>query len=401
MALHLPQITSPDTSYKWFFLLFVNICIVTLCIFCAKNHYLPFTNEFIPDATFYEDHVMLGIDRGLSNGFTEINRVLYFLGPQSFLIYNTLLMMGCVYLCNLFQFFSPKAVNWAKAIIIFNPYLLISLVGPSKECNLTFLSLLSIYLFVKKSWSLKVLGILVVGVIMVIRPQFALILLLSFVMYPLLTLFKNTMLLCALILAAFFILNAIPPVNEFIVESQGGDDLPFFKSSSIYELAIILQIMSSHPLLQFPAFAAKTCLILFTPIARPNSLMSSFIPLLDWGYTFMANLLFPLNFGFIVLFFTPKLVKRPLVDRRVQFIILYIFAGMMSVIISPSIQFRYLFPYSPCIAACFTLHPLKIRNRILTISLVFSLVFFVLTAIWLQRDWSGEEVGGPFYLSWL
>jgi len=387
-------------SYKWYFILLFNVFITFILIYCAKNQFLPFTNHFIPDATFYEDHVMYSLDRGVANGFTSLNKLLYSVGPQSFLFYNTILLLLSVRLCTSFKVFNSKAVTWARAVIVCNPYFLISVLGPSKECNLTFLSLFSIFFFLKRDVAFKFIAIIAAIGLIAIRPQFGLCLLCAYAIYLLLPLIKSPTLLCIFILIGYFALNSIPAVNKLVIESQGGEDLPYFKSSSIYELAVALQLMSMNPILQIPAFIAKMCLVMFTPIARPNPITSSSIPLLDWGYTIMANILFPLNFGFLLLFLYPKLTKRPEISEEAQLLLIYAFLGVLSVIISPAIQFRYLFPYAPILAACFTLHRVKIRNRIFITSLFFAITVFFITAIWLPKSWAHADVI-PVFLSWL
>jgi len=388
-------------EYKWYFLQIVMIFFTVLLIFCAKNQFLPITNHYIVDATYYENHVVEAIDRGeLYNGFTTINKFLYTFGPQIFIFYNTLLLLSCIYLCILFKVFSPKAVTWARAVIVFNPYFLISAIGPSKECNLTFFSLLSIYLFLKGSFFFRVMAFAVGCVVIFIRPQFGACLFAAYMVYLILFVIKKPMTVCLLMLGSFFFLNAIPAINKLISENQGGDDLPYFAGSSIYQVALVLHAMGKNPILQIPAFIAKMCLVMFTPIARPNPLISDHIPLLDWGYTFMANVLFPLNFGFILLFFNQQQTAFAKIGREGHFLIIYCFIGILSVIISPSIQFRYLFPYIPVIAACFVLHNVKTRNRILIISFSLMIFIFIMTAIFLPKQF-GADGYVPLYLSWL
>ena len=396
-----PMSLNNQSDLKWYLFLIINVFITVFLIFCSKYEYLPLDNHFIPDSTFYENHVFNEFSRvGLGSGFTQLNRLLYSLGPQSFLIYNTIIMAGSVYCCSVMSEFSPKAVSWAKLSIVFNPFLLISMLGPSKECNLTFLSMLAIYCFLKKPFGYKVFGIIVAVAALFIRAQVSACIIVSLLLYIVLVVYRKPINICLVVLVAYFVLNSVPLFNEIITNSQ-GEELEFFKESNIYEIALVLKEMSQNPVLQFPAFIAKTALIMFTPIARPNPLFANYIPLLDWGYTSLAMFMFPLNFSFLLLFIYQKRTSSSYLSIKGQFLIIYLFVGALSVIVSPNIQFRYLFPYIPILAGCYILHDSKIKDRIIIISSVIIITTFIITAIFFPKAWAVKSTLSPFFISWL
>jgi hypothetical protein len=166
-------------------------------------------------------------------------------------------------------------------------------------------------------------------------------------------------------------------------------------------LALVLQEMNKNPLLQFLVFAVKLILGLFAPIARPSTIFSQYIPILDWGYTFMAIFLFPLNMAFVYLFLNRKARKIDQISHNNKIFIVYTFVGILSTLISPIIQFRYLFPYMPMIAALFYLQPVGVRNKIISLSVVVVIISFVVAIIWLPREYERITLALPLFVSWL
>jgi len=384
----------------WYLILAIAIPSTLLLQYCAKYQILPFTNYYIPDSVHYELNVFNEKGRGgLSDGFDLFNSWIYFFGPQSFTLYNSLVLFGALYFCRVFEDISPKAVYYARASIVLNPYLLLSIAGPTKECNLTFFALGAIYFFLKGSAPYRVLGILMGVLPMFIRPQFGMLTLIGLSCYLALKVIKSPVLLCLLILSTYFFLNAIPAVNSFLISEQ-GEGLQYYQTSNFYAIALVLLEMSKNPLLQIVGFFIKVVLVMFVPVVRPNPI-GTVLPLLDVGYTFMAYFLFPLNFAFILLFFNGKRLRAPQLSIKIQLLIVYCFIGIMSVIISSMMQFRYLFPYLPIMAACFYLHNVKVRNRIIALSMLVVVIAFVGTFLFFPKAMELEFDTGPFFVSWL
>jgi len=387
-------------EYKWYFIQLSAIIFTLMSVFFARHNLLPLTHYTIPDSGYYENWVFFPYEKGISTGFLYLNTFLYSIGVQSLVFYNSFLLLGSIYLCAIFEPFSPRAVTLARATIALNPYLLISIIGPTKEINLIFFSLAAFYLFLKDSYILKIASILPAVATMAIRPQFGYIILAAFACSLLLKFIKSPISICLLIIVAFLILNSIPVINSF-VSNSGGEELEFFSTSIYYEIALILKAMQENPALQVLALMIKVVLVMFAPIARPNTIFSPFVPLLDWGYTFMGWFLFPLNLSFLLLFLKKKATQLPRLNQAGQLLLIYAFLGAFSVVISPIIQARYLFPYAPMIAACFALHTVKVRNRILIFSLALILLSFVLTAIFMPKYWMVPVEEGFVFVSWI
>ncbi|WP_146202218.1 hypothetical protein [Dyadobacter jejuensis] len=366
----------------------------------GKHELLPFTHLAIPDSGYYEHWVFRPRDKGIANGFLHINTFLYSIGVQSFLIYNSILLLLSIYCCSIFKCISSQAVSLARAVIVFNPYLLISVLGPTKEINLTFYSLFSLFLFSKDTLILKFLSIIPALIALSIRPQFGLIILVSLATVVVLNFARKTIWFCLLIFVSFLLLNSIPAINS-IISNSGGEELEFFASSNYYEVAMILKFMQESPILQIPALIIKMILVMFAPIARPNNIFSEYIPLLDWGYTIMGWVLFPINMGFILLFIYQSVANYPRINRMAQLILIYAFLGVFSTIIAPIIQARYLYPYAPFLAACFTLHSIKVRNRIFILSATLIVLMFVITAVFLPKKWNSLIDTPQLFISWL
>ncbi|WP_254411883.1 hypothetical protein [Dyadobacter diqingensis] len=387
------------TEYKWYFIQIGTIVFTLISIFVARHEFLPLTHYTIPDSGYYETWVFYPRDKGIATGFLHMNTFLYSIGVQSFVFYNSTLLLLSIYFCSIFAPFSAKGVTWARACIAFNPYLLISIMGPTKEINLIFFSLAAFFLFLRGPVILKVLSIVPAFGAMAIRPQFGLLILVAFTCVLLLKVIKKPISLCVAILLLFLFFNSIPFING-IISNSGGDELEFFQSSIYYEVALVLKVMQENPIFQIFALIIKMVLVMFAPIARPNTLSSPYVPLLDWGYTFMGWLLFPLNLSFILLFFNKRISQSPKLNEAGQLIIIYAFLGIFSTIVSPIIQARYLFPYSPFIAACFMLHQVHIRNRILIFSFSLILLTFILTALFLPKKWETPTDESATYISW-
>jgi hypothetical protein len=388
-----------DNGYKWYLIQVCTILFTLISIFVARHELLPLTHYAIPDSGYYEAWVFVPRDKGIATGFNYLNSFLYSIGVQSFVLYNSALLILSIYCCSVFNTFSPKAVSWARATIAFNPYLLISVMGPTKEINLIFFSLFSFFLFLKKPLPFKVLSIIPAVATMAIRPQFGLIILVTFACLLVLRFVKEPISLCILILLSFLFLNSIPVINYYITNS-GGEELEFFSTSIYYEVAMVLKVLQTNPLFQIIALLVKLVLIMFAPIARPNNLFAAYVPMLDWGYTIMGWMLFPLNLAFLLLFVNRKTLKVRQLGEGAQLVLIYAFLGILSTIISPIIQARYLFPYAPFIAACFILHNVKLRNNILIFSFALIILAFIGTALFLPKKWDVPIEESTLFISW-
>lgn len=386
-------------DYKWYFIQLGMIIFTLVSIFFARHELLPLTHYTVPDSGYYEAWVYTPRDKGIATGFLYLNTFLYYIGVQSFIFYNSLLLLLSIHFCSVFKSFSPTSVSWARASIAFNPYLLISIMGPTKEINLIFLSLFAFFLFLKGPFLFKILGILPAVGAMAIRPQFGMIIIVSFAFLIILKYVRQPISLCIGIFVAFLLLNSIPFINN-IISNSGGEELEYFAISIYYEIALVLKVLQENPFLQIVALLVKLVLVMFAPIARPNNIFSSYIPMLDWGYTIMGWLLFPLNLSFLFLFLNKKITQEPKLDIKGQLLIMYAFLGILSTIISPIIQARYLYPYAPFIAACIMLHGVKARNRILVFSFSLILLAFVLTAIFMPKEWSVPTDESTIFISW-
>ena len=387
-------------QYKWYLILLFFLAITLILQFCARYQILPITNHFVYDSYTYELRVLY--DRNIdtfADAFTSLNSFFYKIGPFSFVLINTIMLLCCVYLCKVFSVISSKSVSLARFIVVFNPYLLIGAIGPNKETFLLFISLLCFYLYFQGLPILRFLALVVAMFALFVRPVFGLTLLFTILIKPLTYLIKNPVNVFLLILLGYFTINSIPPINIFITEFQ-GEVLASFQTSNLYELALFLKVMNQNPILQFPAFAIKTCLILFTPIVRPNAFFSLPYPILDVGYTLMAYALFPFNLALLLIFLNKKIVSLNFVNKETQTLLIFALIGILTTIINSNITFRYIFPYSPVIVSLFYLHSLKVRNRIILFSLGLVTLTFTITLIFLKKDFAMDDLTVPQFMSW-
>jgi len=387
-------------QYKWYLMLLCLLAITLVLQFTARYQFLPITNHFVYDSYTYELRVLYerNVDP-FANSFTALNAFFYSLGAYSFIVINTIMLLISIYLCRIFKCISDNSVSLARFIIVFNPYLLIGAIGPNKETFLLFLSLLCFYLYFHRLSYIKVLGFLVALSALFVRPVFGMVLVTTILIVPLLSLFKNPINLFIFILVFYFAVNSIPFINVILTESQ-GEDLASFQTSSLYEIALVLKLMNQNPLLQFPAFFIKTCLILITPIVRPNAFFSIPYPILDVGYTFMAYILFPFNLSLLLIFLNKKTVSLYNTNRNTQILLLYTLIGILTTIINSNITFRYIFPYSPIIASFFYLHSLKTRNRVIVLSFFILLFTFTVTLAFFKKEFEMDNFIIPQFMSW-
>lgn len=387
-------------DYKWYLMFLVLLTLTFFLQFSAKHEILPITNHFIVDSHTYEVRVLYehNVDF-FANTFTSANRFLYEIGPFSFIIVNSIMILMSIYLCKIFENISSNSVSLAKFFVVFNPYLLVGAIGPNKETVLLFLSLLCFYLFFQKLSYIKFLGFIVAIAAVFVRPVFGLVLVTTILSVPFLSIFKNPVRFFILILVFYFIGNSIPPINTILTESQ-GEDLVSFQSSNLYQVALFLKLMNQNPILQFPAFLMKTGLILITPIVRPNSFYSIPYPILDVGFTFMAYCLFTFNLSLLLLFPIQERTSLEMTNRNSQILILYCLIGILTTIINSNITFRYIFPYSPIIVSLFYLHSVKVRNRLLIFSLFILALTFTCTSIFFRREFEIDNSLVPQFMSW-
>jgi hypothetical protein len=390
----------------WYFLEIVLILLTVLLQYSAKYQLLPLTNHLIPDSFHYETRVFFDLvgNSFFSDGLTYYHRFLYNIGPASFLVVNSTMLILSIYFCTIFSRISPQSVSAARFIIVFNPYLLIGAVGPNKETLVIFLSLATFYFLFQTHKILNAFGICVATLVLFVRPVAGIILISSLLMSILLLLFKNPLKIFLSLLLLYFILNAIPPINDLILSAQGeGEDLPHFQGSNILEVAIFLKIMNQSPILQIPALFIKAGLILITPIFRPNPFYSIPFAILDVGYSLLAYALLPFNIGLLLLFFNLKRVSTKFINIDVQLLLLYCLLGIFATLLSSNISFRYIFPYAPFIFAFFYLHDIKYRNKIITYSFFLVLLVFALTSIFTRKQFeldTGTFIA-PQFISWM
>jgi hypothetical protein len=391
--------------WKWYLTLLALLLVTLLLQISAKYQFLPLTNLYIPDSWVYEQRVLFDLTGNsfFSDGLTYYNRLLYAIGPASIFITNAFILFTSVYLCKVFECVSDKSVNLARFIIVFNPYLLVGAIGPNKETLLIFISLLSFTFFFKDSLTAKLLGIAIAILTLFVRPHAGIVIVGSMLLVPLIPLFRNPINLFLSILFTYFAFNAIPVFNEFFTASQGEDITPYFQTSSIFEVILVLIYMNEHPILQIPGFMIKVCLILITPIARPNPFFSQPFAILDAGYSLIAYYLLPFNLGLLLLIKNKSKVQWSTVSHNTQFLILFCLIGILSTLMSSIITFRYIFPYTPVIVSLFYLNTIKVRNQVITLSFLLITFIFVTTAIFMRRQFqleTGIDSVAQF-MSWL
>jgi hypothetical protein len=171
----------------WYVLLLILLILTLITQSLAKNSVLEISNFYIPDSYTYELRILTNKDSEdfLAQTYNILNQFLYSLSSQSFFIFNASLLFISLNLCrSVFQYISPKAVNYARLAIVGNPYLLIGAVGPNKETILIFVCLIFWKFFFVLNGQIRTIVLVIIGLIpLFIRPVVSFPLYLSLVIY--------------------------------------------------------------------------------------------------------------------------------------------------------------------------------------------------------------------------
>lgn len=391
----------------WYIALLSLLVLVVTIQYLAKNNIISISNFYIPDSYTYELR-LLGIkdieNEGLAaQAYNIFNKFLYALGLHSFFIFNTSLLFLSLSLCrDVFQNISSKAINYARLSIVANPYLLIGTIGPNKETILLFLCLLFWKVFFTSKGKVRIILITVIGAIPIfIRPIVSFPLYVSIGVYLLIkNNYNKPRKLILIFLGIYFLLNSIPFTNS-LISAISQDELPSFTTSRIYDISLLLKGYSQDIILQYPAFIAKSVIFLFAPIVRPLSIFVSPLPLLDVGYSIIASLLFPFNLSLVLIFLSSSKTNKRLFSVYESIIFFYTLLSITVIIMNPILTFRYIFPFTPFIFACFDLQSIRIKNYVIYLSSIT-----ILLSIWVSSAYSiGGEVSNnepiPDFLQWL
>ncbi|WYL92629.1 MAG: hypothetical protein HEQ35_01055 [Gloeotrichia echinulata IR180] len=388
----------------WYVLLLILLILTLITQSLAKNSVLEISNFYIPDSYTYELRILTNKDSEdfLAQTYNILNQFLYSLSSQSFFIFNASLLFISLNLCrSVFQYISPKAVNYARLAIVGNPYLLIGAVGPNKETILIFVCLIFWKFFFVLNGQIRTIVLVIIGLIpLFIRPVVSFPLYLSLVIYKLIQKKINKpRILLLLFLGSFFLFNSTPFGNSVISGLQ-DDDVISFSTSRIYDIALQLNSYSRDVILQYPAFLAKSAIILFAPIIRPLRILESPLPLLDIGYTIIALLLFPFNLSLVLVFlFGDKLTKRNFSSYE-SVIFFFTVCSILIVILNSILTFRYIFPFSPFIFSLFGVQTSQTRKYILYLTGIITLLSIWFSILYPSNDPIIDEVI-PEFLEWL
>jgi hypothetical protein len=209
------------------------------------------------------------------------------------------------------------------------------------------------------------------------------------------------------VLVFYFVSISIPAINE-IYAQQVDQGLSSFTSSSIYDLAATLAKYSLDPIMQYPAFIAKTILLFFGFIVRPFS----FFELLDVGYSFLAVAYFPINLSLILTFLkntkhnsddSSRLDEEIFSRKNYNTVNAFLFFALLSmfiVVVSPGFTFRYFIPATPFTFALFICQNSSTRKILVAISVLIGLLVIVGNVIFVQKSYY-QEVSLPVFMDWL
>lgn len=411
----------------WYFLLFALLLLTLYIQYLSKHGYIPLTGIYVPDGYTYELRALENreLEEFSAFSYNLFNQFIYnsFLGAFGFFLFNSSLLFLSVWLCRpVFASISENSVNYARFAIVFNPYLLISAIGPNKESILLFINLLfwysCFYGYRNEERRSNNKGKLVAKIIklvalftlasipLFIRPIVSILLYVSLI-YKIFR-FKKTRLVATWVLVFYFVSISIPAINE-IYAQQVDQGLSSFTSSSIYDLAATLAKYSLDPIMQYPAFIAKTILLFFGFIVRPFS----FFELLDVGYSFLAVAYFPINLSLILTFFNKnnynnsenssesgeEILSSPNNDSPNTFLI-FALLSMFIVVVSPGFTFRYFIPITPFTFALFTCQNSSTRKMLVTISVLIGVLVIVGNLLFSQKS-SYQDVSLPVFMDWL
>lgn len=359
----------------WYLALLVLLSITLATQYLAKEGLIELSNYYIPDSNTYELRVFSDQDMSSISAHTYniFNRFLYDIGAQSFLVFNASLLFMMLNLCrDVFQYISPKAIYYSRIAIVLNPYFLISVIGPNKEIILTFICLLFWKYFLELKGNLRFLILTSISLIpLLIRPVAFLPLFISLIIYPYMCKFNRPILIILVALAFYFVINSTPIGNQ-IISSLEDDELTYFIESRIFDIANQLRQFSQHILFQYPAFIAKTVIILFGFIIRPLKIFEIPLPLLDVGYSCLAYLILPFNLSLIIVLFRTynKRNKSLKLTVEISMFLFFTITCLLTVILNSTLTFRYILPYTPFIFSLFDLHYIHTKRSITLISIL-------------------------------
>ncbi|WP_153016632.1 hypothetical protein [Cylindrospermopsis raciborskii] len=388
----------------------------------SKYDYIPVTGIYIPDGYTYELRAIENkqLEEFSAFSYNLFNQFIYnsFFGAFGFFLLNSSLLFLSVWLCRpVFVSISENSINYARFAIVFNPYLLIGAIGPNKESILLFINLLFWYLCFtryqdqkrissKGRWVAKttklVLLVTVAFINVFVRPITSVILYVSFI-YKIVG-YKKYRTVLLWLMVFYFLSISIPAINEIYAE-QVDQGLSSFAGSTIYDLAATLAKYSLDPIMQYPAFIAKTILLFFGFIVRPFS----FFELLDVGYSFLAVAYFPINLSLILTFFNKNNYNNsensseygeemPNNDSLNTFLI-FALLSMFMVVVSPGFTFRYFIPITPFSFALFICQNSSTRKILVTISVLIGIL--VITANLVYQKSYYQDVSLPLFMDWL
>ncbi|MBD2151102.1 hypothetical protein H6F44_13375 [Pseudanabaena sp. FACHB-1277] len=406
--------SSKNVDILWYIaLLFFLLLVVTLQSL-AKNNVISISNFYIPDSYTYELR-LLGIkdieNEGLAaQAYNILNKFLYSLGSHSFFIFNASLLFLSINICrDVFRYISSRAISYARLAIVANPYLLIGAVGPNKETILIFLCLLFWKFFFKPDSRSRIIILTIIATAPIfIRPIVSFPLYVCIFIYPLIkNKYNKPRAFIIAFLGFFFLLNSIPFTKSLISSLYADDNISSFATSRIYDISLLLKNYSQDIILQYPAFVAKSVIFLFAPIVRPLTIFESPLPLLDVGYSWVAFLLFPFNLSLTLASFPFWRTSNKQFSVYQSMIFFYSLLSIVVIILNPILTFRYIFPFTPFVFACFALQSIKVRNYIIYFSIVIILIS-VWLSVWLSMIYNYNIEGGvstieaiPEFLQWL
>jgi hypothetical protein len=393
----------------WYSVLLAGLLFVVYIQYLSKNQYIAVTDFFVPDSYTYELRVLENIKslNFAANTFNNFNRFIYGLGTINFLILNSSLLFLSVCFCKpVFGNISKSSIWFARFSIVTNLYFLIAAIGPNKEIILLFINMLFWFAYFdenrlfKKYSLIRILTLFLIASLPIfIRPYS------SFPLY--ISLFLNDKYvykprkLVFIAISIFFLSNSIGFIAN-IYSQMVDSSLTSFSASRIFFISKILGEYSKDPLLQVPAFIAKAGIILFGPILRSFPIFSDPFPLLDFGYSVIALLCFPVNLSLIAIFMGKESIKKlclAITPNYLDALRIFCFVGfsLIVVIVTPVTTFRYMFPFFPFIFAFIPLLKKRYLSRIFILStLLLSLVILFTST---NRTMKNNLI--PEFMNWL
>jgi hypothetical protein len=369
-----------NSNKTWYIFYFGLVFITLLIEILAKNKIINLLNIFIPDSKTYEIRSLekIEFESLFYNSYTIFNSIIYNISSFWFLPINIFLTLISIKLCDYaFSNISLESVNFAKFYIIFNPYLLIGLIGPNKETILIFCCLLFIAAFLYfKGHFRNIFFLFSIILPFFIRPVISMVMIFTLMTIPLIKYKLNASKIFILVICLFLITNSIPYFNTLYLSLTDNDEnLLGFQASKLYEISLILKILNSDPVLQIFAFVTKFLLLLFLATFRTIHLFSWPWPFLDLGYNYLALISLPIHIG--LFFLLLRKYKTKVNNFQIEFCLVFYCFGLISTAINPIVTYRYLFPYTPILFALFPLLNIKPKKfiKIISLFIIFGVIF--------------------------